>query len=96
MLECPECSACKNKAIECRDLPGALRRRRECSECGHRWTTYEMAISPPPADNERNARIVELYRKLPASIVAARIGVTVRVVENVVRREGVRKVGVAR
>ncbi|HEX5820687.1 MAG TPA: ATP cone domain-containing protein, partial [Solirubrobacterales bacterium] len=33
------------KTLETRRVPdGAVRRRRECSSCGHRFTTYERAV----------------------------------------------------
>jgi transcriptional repressor NrdR len=41
------CSRCDSptKTLETRRVPdGAVRRRRECSTCGHRFTTYERAV----------------------------------------------------
>jgi transcriptional repressor NrdR len=43
-VNCPRCDS-PTKTLETRRVPdGALRRRRECSECGHRFTTYERAV----------------------------------------------------
>ncbi len=41
-MNCPDCKA-GTRVIETRgaDAGAALRRRRECPECGHRFTTYE-------------------------------------------------------
>lgn len=42
-MRCPFCQAKDSRVIDSRDLSGgeAIRRRRECIECGRRFTTYE-------------------------------------------------------
>src|SRR4051794_30869637 len=43
-VHCPRCDA-STKTLETRRVPdGAVRRRRECGSCGHRFTTYERAV----------------------------------------------------
>lgn len=43
-MNCPHCEF-STKTLETRRVPdGAVRRRRECSSCGHRFTTYERAV----------------------------------------------------
>ena len=43
-MNCPRCDS-PTKTLETRRVPdGATRRRRECSSCGHRFTTYERAV----------------------------------------------------
>lgn len=54
--DCPKCSGCST-VLEARfnkNLPyhhkrvegiNCTRRRRQCQECGHRWTTYEIEHS---------------------------------------------------
>ncbi len=44
-MNCHRCDA-STKTLETRQAEGgaALRRRRECPECGHRFTTYERAV----------------------------------------------------
>jgi transcriptional repressor NrdR len=44
-VNCPRCDSLTS-ILETRKAEGgaALRRRRECSECGHRFTTYERAV----------------------------------------------------
>jgi transcriptional repressor NrdR len=43
-VNCPRCSS-PTKTLETRRVPdGAVRRRRECTSCGHRFTTYERAV----------------------------------------------------
>ena len=43
-VNCPRCDS-PTKTLETRRVPdGAVRRRRECSSCDHRFTTYERAV----------------------------------------------------
>lgn len=44
MSACPECHTFSSKVIDTRKQPetGWTVRRRECYECTHRWTTYEV------------------------------------------------------
>jgi transcriptional repressor NrdR len=38
---CPKCNSEKTSVTDSRSDGGAIRRRRECSDCGFRFTTYE-------------------------------------------------------
>jgi len=42
-VRCPSCNQDDTRVIDSRDLDeaSAIRRRRECSSCGSRFTTYE-------------------------------------------------------
>jgi transcriptional repressor NrdR len=40
-MHCPKCGSEESKVIESRDTGEAVRRRRECSRCHHRYSTYE-------------------------------------------------------
>ncbi|MDR0636928.1 MAG: transcriptional regulator NrdR [Treponema sp.] len=42
-MRCPHCGSFDDKVIESRTLANgdAIRRRRECNSCGHRFTSYE-------------------------------------------------------
>ena len=42
-FDCPECGCPENFVPDSRPVQNGIRRRRECIECGHRWTTYEYA-----------------------------------------------------
>ena len=43
-MNCPRCDS-QTKTLETRRVPdGATRRRRECTSCDHRFTTYERAV----------------------------------------------------
>lgn len=43
MMRCPHCGSFDDKVIESRTLANgdSIRRRRECSSCGYRFTSYE-------------------------------------------------------
>ncbi len=38
---CPSCGYYDSKVIDSREVNEGVRRRRQCLECGHRFTTYE-------------------------------------------------------
>jgi transcriptional repressor NrdR len=40
-MECPHCGHPQHKVIDSRDAGEAIRRRRQCEQCGQRFTTYE-------------------------------------------------------
>ena len=44
-MRCPSCAETDTRVIDSRDLENGstIRRRRECAECGNRFTTYERA-----------------------------------------------------
>ncbi len=48
-MKCPECDAPENRVVDTRDSSGgrAVRRRRECGVCGHRFTSYERVEERP-------------------------------------------------
>lgn len=48
-MRCPKCEATENRVVDTRDSRGgrAVRRRRECAVCQHRFTTYEHLEERP-------------------------------------------------
>jgi len=48
-MKCPYCSSEDNKVIDSRSARKgtAIRRRRECNQCDHRFTTYEHIMEFP-------------------------------------------------
>lgn len=46
---CPHCSYLESKVVNSRQNPkgDAIRRRRECLKCGHRFTTFEVVEKTP-------------------------------------------------
>ena len=49
VVRCPACSSVEDKVVDSRmaDDGAAIRRRRECLECGRRFTTYERLEEVP-------------------------------------------------
>jgi len=47
-MKCSQCASADTKVIESRDVTEgeAIRRRRSCNNCGHRFTTYERVEHP--------------------------------------------------
>lgn len=47
-MKCPRCQKDSSKVVESRDASDGdtIRRRRECLECAHRYTTYERVERP--------------------------------------------------
>ncbi|MEE8386986.1 MAG: transcriptional regulator NrdR [Acidiferrobacterales bacterium] len=67
-MHCPFCSAEDTKVVDSRiaDDGNSVRRRRECTECGERFTTYETAQLRMPqlvkTDGRREAFIEDKLR----------------------------------
>ncbi|MCK5760603.1 MAG: transcriptional repressor NrdR [Candidatus Delongbacteria bacterium] len=61
-MKCPKCSKSENKVVDSRIVRDdtAIRRRRECIECGHRFTTYEY-IEKAEVLVEKNNGTTEEY-----------------------------------
>jgi transcriptional repressor NrdR len=47
-MKCSQCSHCDSSVIDSREAEdgGSIRRRRECPNCKHRFTTYERLEAP--------------------------------------------------
>lgn len=71
-MKCPKCMHQDTKVIESRDAGDgdSIRRRRECLDCGYRYTTYERIERPNLAILKKNGER-ELFdrRKLSAAIL---------------------------
>lgn len=73
-MRCPKCLVDDTKVIDSRDAEeaSAVRRRRSCVGCGHRFTTYERAEEVPLAVIKSDgSREVFDRSKLLAGIAAA-------------------------
>lgn len=82
-MRCPHCGNTEDKVIESRTLADgtAIRRRRECAECGYRYTSYERVEERPlmvvkseggrePFKREKLERgIQQAIRKRPVSLM---------------------------
>jgi transcriptional repressor NrdR len=58
---CPRCKHPESQVIDTRDSSEAIRRRRECLSCKHRYTTYERSESPVMIVQKKNG-IRERYK----------------------------------
>lgn len=70
-MRCPECDATENRVVDTRSSRGgrAVRRRRECTVCGGRFTTYEYVEERPIQVLKQSGAIEEFSRnKLLSSI----------------------------
>jgi transcriptional repressor NrdR len=73
-MKCPFCSHVDSKVVDSRDSETgeAIRRRRECLECGKRFTTYERVEAVPLYVVKKDGRREEFNRqKLIAGLILA-------------------------
>lgn len=73
-MRCPRCDSSENRVVDTRTSRGgrAVRRRRECSECGSRFTTYEYVEERPLQVLKRGGSSEEFDRaKLITSVKTA-------------------------
>jgi transcriptional repressor NrdR len=73
-MKCPKCEHREDKVIDSREVRegSAIRRRRLCLNCGHRFTTYEEVLRAALQIIKRDGRREELSRgKLMQSIAIA-------------------------
>jgi len=53
---CPKCNSEKSSVTDSRSDSGAIRRRRECQDCGFRFTTYERVELTLPGIIKKDGR----------------------------------------
>jgi transcriptional repressor NrdR len=73
-MRCPECDATDNRVVDTRASRGgrAVRRRRECTVCGARFTTYEYVEARPIQVLKRSGSVEDFDRgKLLGSVKVA-------------------------
>lgn len=63
-MRCPQCKSNNSRVMESRDVEdsGSIRRRRECENCSHRFTTYERLELPRLLVIKKNGER-ELYNR---------------------------------
>lgn len=82
-MKCIFCGCEESKVVDSRDLKdSAIRRRRQCLNCGKRYTTYEMIESNPMivtnVDNEREPfRLEKLVESLEYAFYCSEADVNV-------------------
>ncbi len=64
-MRCPKCEDRENRVIDSREVRNgdAIRRRRVCVKCGHRFTTYEEIQRAHLQVTKRDGRREELSRE---------------------------------
>lgn len=68
-MRCPYCASADFKVTNSRDVENGIRRRRECRQCGRRFTTYERIHAAGPMVTKRDNRREEFDReKLTAGL----------------------------
>jgi transcriptional repressor NrdR len=75
-MRCPKCTQSDDKVIDSRSIRSGevIRRRRVCSKCGHRFTTYEEVVKATLRVLKRDGRHEDFDRdKLQAAIEHAAI-----------------------
>jgi transcriptional repressor NrdR len=76
-VRCPSCASLDDKVVDSRtaDDGSAIRRRRQCLTCGHRFTTFERTEEQPLVVVKRSGDRVAFDRaKVEAGVVAAAKG----------------------
>ena len=61
-MRCPFCSGKESKVTDSRTNDAGIRRRRECLDCGQRFTTLERVQSAPLLVSKRDGRREEFSR----------------------------------
>jgi transcriptional repressor NrdR len=64
-MKCPFCNSAETKVVDSRAAQknNAIRRRRECLDCGHRFTTYEYVVEYPLTIIKNDGRREEYDRR---------------------------------
>jgi transcriptional repressor NrdR len=64
-MKCPFCNSAETKVIDSRAAQrnNAIRRRRECLDCSHRFTTYEYVVEYPLTIIKNDGRREEYDRQ---------------------------------
>ena len=63
-MKCPHCGEDNNRVVNSRasNNNNAIRRRRECNDCGKRFTTYETIVEILPRIKKKDGRREEFDR----------------------------------
>ncbi len=68
MIACPHCKTRSSKVTDKRNGDGFVRRRRECDDCGGRFTSYETLCKPannPARRAYKKAYDARRYAEMP-------------------------------
>lgn len=69
-LPCPKCHHEESCVVDTRCVAHqpAIRRRRQCDKCGHRWSTYEQTAAPLHEIRERAETLAKLMKTARLSL----------------------------
>ena len=69
-MKCPFCNQDNTRVIDSRPVPdnNSIRRRRQCDECGKRFTTYEKIETIPLVVIKKDQSIMRACYKRPISV----------------------------
>lgn len=73
-MQCPRCGSDDSRVLESRDSGSSIRRRRECADCGCRYTTYERIERPNIAVIKSDGRRVLFDRQKLATAIQRSVG----------------------
>lgn len=62
-MQCPYCGSSTLKVLDTTDTRSGIRRRRECQQCGERFTTYERSLASTPVLIKGNGNREEFDRE---------------------------------
>jgi transcriptional repressor NrdR len=62
-VKCPYCGYADTKVTDSREAEDGIRRRRECLDCGRRFTTYERVLALPLVIVKKDGRREEFSRE---------------------------------
>lgn len=71
-MRCPKCGSDRSSVVDSRGEARAIRRRRECQDCGFRFTTFErVEVSLPLVVKKDGRREQFIMEKLEAGVLRA-------------------------
>ena len=62
-MRCPYCGERETRVLDSRPVEIRIRRRRECSRCGKRFTTYEVVERPLPMVQKKDGSLEAFDRQ---------------------------------
>ncbi|MGQ9628244.1 MAG: transcriptional regulator NrdR [Anaerolineae bacterium] len=62
-MKCPYCGQSDSRVIDTRSAGDGIRRRRKCTDCGKRFTTYERTLVNEPLVVKRDGRREDFSRE---------------------------------
>src|SRR6267142_341009 len=80
-MRCPKCTSIEDKVIDSRISKegSTIRRRRECLECGHRYSTTEMLVR----DGVVDALEAQFEKEIPSRAIGEGVMQRLRTVDQV-------------